>query len=136
MKNIVDTLVADGRFTTLVTALKASQLDANLSGPGPFTVFAPTDDAFKKLPAGTVNSLLKDPQGFYMKKLLTYHIVNRKLMTADIMRLGTINTIQGQDLLVASGNGVIFINGGAKVITPDIVCSNGVIQVIDTVLAP
>jgi uncharacterized surface protein with fasciclin (FAS1) repeats len=136
MKNIVDTLAADGRFTTLVTALKASKLDANLSGPGPFTVFAPTDDAFKKLPAGTVDSLLKDPQGFYSKKLLTYHIVNRKLMAADIMRLGTINTIQGQDLLVASGNGVIFINGGAKIITQDIVCSNGVIQVIDTVLTP
>ena len=136
MMNIVETLAADGRFTTLVTALKASHLDGNLSGPGPFTVFAPTDDAFKKLPAGTVDSLLKDPQGYYLKEMLLYHVVNRELMAADIMRLGTINTLQGQSLLISSGNGVIFVNGGTKIITPDIVCNNGVIQVIDTVLTP
>ena len=135
MMNIVETLAADGRFTTLVTALKASQLDGNLSGAGPFTVFAPTDDAFKKLPVGTVDSLLKDPKG-QLKEILLYHIANRKLMAADVMRLGTINTLQGHSLLIGSSNGVITINGGAKVITPDIVCSNGVIHVIDTVLAP
>jgi uncharacterized surface protein with fasciclin (FAS1) repeats len=135
MKNIVETAAADGRFTTLVAALKAAQLDGNLSGPGPFTVFAPTDDAFKKLPAGTVDSLLKNPQG-QLKQILLYHVVNRKLMAADVMRLGSINTLQGQSLLIGSSNGVITVNGGAKVITTDIVCSNGVIHVIDTVLAP
>ncbi len=136
MKNIVETLAADGRFTTLVTALKAAQLDGNLSGPGPFTVFAPTDAAFKKLPAGTVDSLLKDPQGYYLKKMLLYHVVNRQLMAADIMRVASINTIQGESILIGSSNGVITINGGTKVITPDIVCNNGVIQAIDGVLAP
>jgi uncharacterized surface protein with fasciclin (FAS1) repeats len=134
MKNIVETAAADGRFTTLVAALKATQLDGNLSGPGPFTVFAPTDDAFKKLPAGTVDSLLKNPQG-QLKQILLYHVVNRKLMAADVMRLGSINTLQGQSLLIDVSNGMIFVNGNAKVITTDIVCSNGVIHVIDTVLA-
>lgn len=134
MKNIVETAAADGRFTTLVAALKAAQLDGNLSGPGPFTVFAPTDDAFKKLPAGTVDSLLKNPQG-QLKQILLYHVVNRKLMAADVMRLGSINTLQGQSLLIDVSNGMIFVNGNAKVITTDIVCSNGVIHVIDTVLA-
>jgi len=136
MKNIVETLAADGRFTTLVTALKATQLDSNLSGPGPFTVFAPTDTAFKKLPDGTIDSLLKDPNKFYLKKMLLYHVVNRELTTANIMRLGSINTIEGGSLLIAASNGMIFVNGNAKVISADIVCSNGVIQVIDTVLAP
>jgi len=136
MMNIVETAAADGRFTTLVTALKAAQLDGNLSGPGPFTVFAPTDNAFKKLPAGTVDSLLKDPQGYYLKKMLLYHVVNRELMAADIMRLGSINTIEGQTLQIDVSNGMIFVNGDAKVITTDIVCSNGVIHVLDTVLNP
>jgi uncharacterized surface protein with fasciclin (FAS1) repeats len=136
LKNIVETLAADGRFTTLVTALEASQLDGNLSGPGPFTVFAPTDTAFKKLPAGTIDNLLKDPQGYYLKKMLLYHVVNRELMAADIERLASINTIQGESLLINYSNGVITVNGGAKVITPDIVCSNGVIHAIDTVLTP
>jgi uncharacterized surface protein with fasciclin (FAS1) repeats len=137
MKNIVETAAADGRFTTFVAALKAAQLDGNLSGPGPFTVFAPTDDAFKKLPAGTIDSLLKDPQG-QLKQILLYHVVNRKLMAADIMRLGSINTLQrqGQSLMIDVSNGMIFVNGGTKVITTDIVCSNGVIHVVDTVLTP
>ena len=136
MMNIVETAAADGRFTTLVTALKAAQLDGNLSGPGPFTVFAPTDDAFKKLPGGTVESLLKDPQGYYLKKMLLYHVVNRELMAGDIMRLGSIDTIQGQTLQIDVSNGMIFVNGDAKVVTTDIVSSNGVIHVIDTVLNP
>jgi uncharacterized surface protein with fasciclin (FAS1) repeats len=136
MKNIVETAEADGRFTTLVTALKAAQLDGNLSGPGPFTVFAPTDNAFKKLPDGTIDSLLKDPNKYYLKKMLLYHVVNRELMAADVMRLGSINTIDGGSLLIGVSNGTIFVNGNAKVITADIVCSNGVIHVIDTVLAP
>jgi len=136
MKNIVETAEADGRFTTLVAALKAAQLDGNLSGPGPFTVFAPTDNAFKKLPAGTIDSLLKDPQKYYLKKMLLYHVVNKELMAADVMRLGSIDTLEGQSLLIDVSNGTIFVNGNAKVITADIVCSNGVIHVIDTVLTP
>jgi uncharacterized surface protein with fasciclin (FAS1) repeats len=135
MKNIVETAAADGRFTTLVAALKAAQLEGNLSGPGPFTVFAPTDDAFRKLPAGTVDSLLKDPQG-QLKQILLYHVVNRELMAADVMRLGSINTLQGQSLLIGGSSSLIAINGGAKVITTDIVCSNGVIHIVDTVLIP
>ncbi len=131
---IMDALVADGRFTTLVTALKATQLDVNLSGSGSFTVFAPTDDAFKKLPGGTIDSLLKDPKG-ELKDILRYHEVNRKLMAADIMRLGSINTIEGQSLLVGVSNGVISVDD-AKITSKDKVCSNGVIQVIDTVLTP
>ncbi len=131
---IMDALVADGRFTTLVTALKAAQMDGNLSGPGSYTVFAPTDDAFKKLPGGTIDSLLKNPKG-QLTDILRYHEVNRKLMAADIMRLGSINTIEGQSLLVGVSNGVITVNN-AKITATDIVCSNGVIQGIDTVLAP
>ena len=136
MKNIVETAEADGRFTTLVTALKAAQLDGNLSAPGSFTVFAPTDNAFKKLPDGTVNSLINDPNKFYLKKMLLYHVVNKKLMAADVMRLGSIDTLQGESILVSSSSGVIYLNGGAKIIATDIVCSNGVIHAIDTVLAP
>lgn len=134
--NIVETLSADGRFTTLVTLLKAAQLDGNLSGPGPFTVFAPTDDAFKKLPDGTVDALLKDPKGNYLNKMLLYHVVNGELMAADIMRVGSLNTLAGQTLLIDISNGTIFVNGDAKVITTDTECSNGVIQVVDTVLNP
>ena len=136
MKNIFETAQADGRLTTLVAALKAAQLDGNLSGPGPLTVFAPTDNAFKKLPSGTIDSFLKDPQKYYLKKMLLYHVVNKELMAADVMRLGSINTLQGQSLLIDVSNGAIFVNGNAKVITADIVCSNGVIHVIDTVLTP
>jgi uncharacterized surface protein with fasciclin (FAS1) repeats len=136
MMNIVETAAADGRFTTLVAALEAAQLDDTLSGPGPFTVFAPTDAAFRRLPDGTVDSLLKDPQAYYLKKMLLYHVVNRELMAADLMRLGSVDSLQGQPLQVDTSNGMIFVNGGAKVITTDIVCSNGVIHVIDTVLNP
>ncbi len=136
MKNIVETAEADGRFTTLVTALKAAQMDGSLSGPGPFTVFAPTDTAFKKLPDGTIDNLLKDPNKFYLKKMLLYHVVNKKLMAADVMRLGSIETLQGESILVSSSSGVIYLNGGTKIIATDIVCSNGVIHAIDAVLAP
>jgi uncharacterized surface protein with fasciclin (FAS1) repeats len=136
LKNIVETAEADGRFTTLVTALKAAQLDGNLSGPGPFTVFAPTDNAFKKLPDGTIDSLIKDPHKYYLTKMLLYHVVNKELMAADVMRLGSIDTLEGQSLLIDVSNGTIFVNGNAKVTTADIVCSNGVIHVIDNVLTP
>ena len=136
LKNIVETLAADGRFTTMVAALKATQLDSNLSGPGPFTLFAPTDTAFKKLPAGTMDSLLKDPKKYYLTKTLLYHIVNKELMATDIMRVGSISTVQGESLLINVAGGTISVNGNVKVISTDIVCSNGVIQVVDTVLTP
>jgi uncharacterized surface protein with fasciclin (FAS1) repeats len=135
-KNIVQTLAADGRFTTLVAALKTTQLDSNLSGTGPFTLFAPTDTAFSKLPAGTMDSYLKDPQKYYLTKTLLYHMVNKELMASDIMRVGSINTIQGESLLINVAGGTISVNGNVKVISTDIVCSNGVIQVVDTVLTP
>ena len=135
-KSIVDTLAADGRFTTLVAALRATQLDSNLSAPGPFTLFAPTDSAFNKLPAGTMDSYLKDPQTYYLKKTLRYHMVNKKLMASDIMRVASIDTIQGQSLLINAAGGTIYVNGNVKVISTDIVCSNGVIQVVDTVMTP
>lgn len=134
--NIIETLEADGRFTTLVSLLEASELDANLSAPGPFTVFAPTDTAFTKLPGGTIDAFLKDPQAYYLKKLLLYHVVNKKLMTADMMRVGSIDTAIGKSIQIDVSSGTIFVNGGTKVITPDIVCSNGVIQVTDGVLSP
>jgi len=136
MKNIVEAAEADGRFTTLVTALKAAQLDGNLSGPGSFTVFAPADAAFRKLPDGTVNSLINDPNKFYLKKMLLYHVVNRELKATDIMRLGSIDTLQGESILVTSYSGVIYLNVGTKIIATDIVGSNGVFHAIDTVLAP
>jgi len=136
MKNIVETAEADGRFTTLVTALKATQLEGNLSSPGPFTVFAPTDNAFNKLPDGTIDNLLKDPNKFYLKKMLLYHVVNRELKAADVMRVGSIDTLEGQSLLIGVSSGTIFVNGNSKIITADIECSNGVIHVIDTVLTP
>jgi uncharacterized surface protein with fasciclin (FAS1) repeats len=116
--------------------LKATQLDSNLSGPGPFTLFAPTDDAFKKLPAGTMDAYLKDPQKYYLTKTLLYHMVNKELMASDIMRVGSINTLQGESLLINAAGGTIYVNGNVKIISTDIVCSNGVIQVVDTVLTP
>jgi transforming growth factor-beta-induced protein len=135
-KSIVDTLAADGRFTTLVAALRATQLDSNLSAPGPFTLFAPTDSAFDKLPAGTMDSYLKDPQTYYLTKTLRYHMVNKKLMASDIMRVASIDTIQGQSILINVAGGTIYVNGNGKIISTDIVCSNGVIQVVDTVMTP
>jgi uncharacterized surface protein with fasciclin (FAS1) repeats/plastocyanin len=134
LKSIVDTAVADGRFTTLVTALKAAQLDGTLSGPGPFTVFAPTDDAFKKLPNATVATLLKDPQG-QLKQILLYHVVDGKVMAADVVKLTTAKTLQGSNLKINVTGGKVKVND-ANVIITDIVTSNGVIHVIDTVLIP
>jgi uncharacterized surface protein with fasciclin (FAS1) repeats/plastocyanin len=133
-KNIVQTAVADGRFTTLVAALQAAKLDETLSGPGPFTVFAPTDDAFKKLPAGTVETLLKTPEGD-LKQILLYHVVSGNVMSDAAMNLTTAKTVQGASITLAVKNGSLMVNG-ATVIIKDIKCSNGVIHVIDAVLIP
>jgi len=134
MKTIVETAVADGRFTTLVAALQAAKLDGALSGPGPFTVFAPTDDAFKNLPPGTVESLLKTPEG-QLKQILLYHVVDGKVMAADVVKLSSAKTLQGSNVNITVKEGVVKINDATVKIT-DIQTKNGVIHVIDKVLIP
>jgi len=134
MKTIVETAVADGRFTTLVAAVHAAKLDGALSGPGPFTVFAPTYDAFKNLPPGTVESLLKTPEG-QLKQILLYHVVDGKVMAADVVKLSSAKTLQGSNVNITVTNGVVKINDATVVIT-DIQTKNGVIHVIDKVLLP
>ena len=134
MKTIVETAVADGRFTTLVAAVQAAKLDGALSGPGPFTVFAPTDDAFKKLPAGTVESLLQEPEG-QLKQILLYHVVDGNVMAADVVKLSSAKTLQGSNVNITVAGGVVTINDATVIIT-DIQTQNGVIHVIDTVLLP
>ncbi len=133
--DIVDTAVADGRFTTLVTAVQAAGLVDALKGEGPFTVFAPTDDAFAKLPAGTVESLLEAGNLEQLKSILLYHVVEGNVMAADVTGLSAAPTLLGKDLSVKMDMGSVYINE-AKVIITDIVTSNGVIHVIDSVLLP
>jgi len=131
-KNLVETAIGAGSFNTLVTAVKAAGLVGTLTSPGPFTVFAPTDEAFGKLPKGTVEALLKDiPK---LKSILTYHVVAGKVMAADVVKLRSAKTVQGTALSVDASKGVKI--GGANVLTTDIETSNGVIHVIDTVLIP
>ena len=139
MRNIIETAEADGRFTTFVSSAKATDLNTTLSGDTlsgyeQFTVFIPTDVAFKNLKAGTVETLLKDPQGDLLQILL-YHVVNGKVMAADLGKLTSVETLQGGNLPVSVSNGVITIDG-ANVIVTDIECSNGVIHVVDTVMLP
>lgn len=131
LHNIVDTAVAAGSFTTLCAALTAADLIPTLQGAGPFTVFAPTDDAFKKLPAGTVESLLKDKAK--LAAILTYHVVSGKVMAKDITP-GDVKTVQGTMITLATAGGATV--NGAHVTAADIDCTNGVIHVIDTVLLP
>jgi uncharacterized surface protein with fasciclin (FAS1) repeats len=131
-KTIYDTAVADGRFTTLVAAVNAAKLNGTLNSAGSYTVFAPTDDAFKKLPNGTVATLLKDPEG-KLKQILLYHVVSGTVMAKDARSYA--KTLQGDNITITSVNGTLFAND-AKVIITDITCSNGVIHVIDTVLTP
>ncbi len=132
MADIVDVAVNAGSFTTLVAAVKAAGLVETLKGAGPFTVFAPTDEAFAKLPAGTVEGLLKDlPK---LKKILTYHVVSGKVMAADVVKLKSAKTVEGSEVKIDASNGVKVNN--ATVITPDVAADNGVIHIIDTVLLP
>ncbi len=133
-KNIVDTLAADGRFATLVSAIRAANLTGTLSGPGPYTFFAPTNDAFKALPAGSLNLLLEDPEG-QLKDILLYQTVPEKLSAADITKVKSLKTLLGIDLTVDDLNGVITIDE-IPVVQTDINASNGYIQVIDGVLIP
>jgi uncharacterized surface protein with fasciclin (FAS1) repeats len=132
MSNIVETAVSAGTFKTLVEAVKAAGLVEILSGPGQFTVFAPDDNAFAKLPAGTVEGLLKDiPK---LKDILTYHVVAGKVMSADAAGLKSAKTVQGKELRIDTEDGVKVDK--AKVIKADIEADNGVIHVIDSVLIP
>jgi uncharacterized surface protein with fasciclin (FAS1) repeats len=130
-KDIVETAVGAGNFKTLATALGAAGLIDTLKGPGPFTVFAPTDAAFAKLPPGTVDALLKDKAK--LAAILTYHVVPGKVMAADV-KAGMVKSVQGSDIKVTTNNGVMV--DGAKVTATDIVADNGVIHVIDTVILP
>ncbi len=134
-KDIVDTLVAAGQFKTLAAALTAAGLVDTLKGPGPFTVFAPTDAAFAKLQAGTVDTLLKPESKAKLTAILTYHVVAGKVMAADAVKLKEAKTVNGAMVAVKVDGGNVMINN-AKVTTADIEASNGVIHVIDTVLLP
>lgn len=131
-KDIVDTAVSAGSFTTLATALQAAGLVETLKGPGPFTVFAPTDAAFAKLPKGTVEALLADREK--LTAVLTYHVVPGRVTAADVAGLTAANTVQGQPVRFTTRDGVMV--NDAKVIQPDIMASNGIIHVIDTVILP
>ncbi len=135
-QTIVDIAVADGRFTTLVAALQAAGLVETLSGEGPFTVFAPTDDAFAKLPAGTVENLLKPENLEQLKNILLYHVVSGKVMAADVVGLTSAPTVLGQDITITVKDGKVYLNDTVQVIITDIEASNGVIHVIDAVLLP
>ena len=132
---IVDVAVADGRFTTLAAALEAAGLVETLKGEGPFTVFAPTDDAFAKLPAGTVEDLLKPENLETLKNILLFHVVEGKVMASDVVTLESAETVLGQEVTVRVEDGKVFIND-AEVIITDIETYNGVIHVIDKVLLP
>ncbi|RPH62756.1 MAG: fasciclin domain-containing protein [Chloroflexi bacterium] len=135
-KTIVDVAVADGRFKTLVAALGAAGLVETLQGAGPFTVFAPTDDAFAKLPAGTIDTLLKPENKQKLTDILLYHVVSGKVMAADVVKLTSAPTVLGKDVTITVKDGKVFLNGTVQVIITDIETSNGVIHVIDAVLLP
>ncbi|AOW78634.1 fasciclin [Colwellia sp. PAMC 20917] len=134
-KDIVDVAAANGSFNTLVAAVKAGGLVDTLKGKGPFTVFAPTDEAFAKLPAGTVEMLLKPENKDKLVSILTYHVVAGKVMSTDVVKVDSASTVQGQMLMVKVDGGNVMINN-AKIIMADVKASNGVIHVIDTVLMP
>jgi uncharacterized surface protein with fasciclin (FAS1) repeats len=134
-KDIVETAVEAGSFETLAAALEAAGLVDTLKGEGPFTVFAPTDEAFAKLPEGTVESLLKPENKEKLTAILTYHVVAGKVMAADVVELENAETVQGSEVQIRTADGKVMINN-ARVVKTDIDCTNGVIHVIDTVLLP
>jgi uncharacterized surface protein with fasciclin (FAS1) repeats len=131
-KDIVDTAVQAGSFNTLAKALTEAGLVDTLKGPGPFTVFAPTDEAFAKLPAGTLDALLADKAK--LTKVLTYHVVPGSVMARDVVKMSSAKTVQGQSVRISTGGGVKVDN--ANVVKTDIVARNGVIHVIDSVILP
>ena len=133
-KTIVGVAAGAGQFNTLVAAVKAAGLVDTLNGTGPFTVFAPTDEAFAKLPAGTVESLLKPENKAKLAGILTYHVLTGKVMAADV-KTSSAKTVNGKELAIKAQAGKVMV-GGANVVKTDIAASNGVIHVIDTVLLP
>lgn len=134
MNDIVETAISAGSFKTLVAAVKAAELVDTLKGVGPFTVFAPTDDAFGKLPDGVLQNLLKPENKTKLQGILTYHVVAGKVLAADVLKLKSAKSVQGQDLTIDTSEGVKI--DGANAIKTDIQCSNGVIHVIDAVVIP
>jgi uncharacterized surface protein with fasciclin (FAS1) repeats len=134
-KDIVDTAVAAGSFKTLAKALAAADLVATLKGPGPFTVFAPTDEAFAKLPAGTLDNLLKPENKAMLVRVLTYHVVPGKVMAADVVKISSTKAVSGDALSMKVAGGDVMVDK-ARVVKTDIAASNGVIHAIDHVLLP
>ena len=134
-KDIVDTAVAAGSFNTLAKALTAADLIGTLKDKGPFTVFAPTDEAFAKLPAGTLESLLKPENKAKLQRILTYHVVAGKAMAADVVKMHSAKAVSGDTITIAGHGGTVTVDN-AQVVKADIVASNGVIHVIDSVIVP
>ena len=134
-KDIVDTAVSAGSFKTLAAALTAADLVKTLKGDGPFTVFAPTDEAFAKLPEGTVANLLKPENKAKLVGILTYHVVPGKVMAADVVKLSKAKTVQGGEVTIKVDGGKVMVDN-ANVTKTDIECSNGVIHIIDAVILP
>ena len=135
MANIVEVAAGNESFTTLVAAVKAAGLVDVLAGEGPYTVFAPTDEAFAKLPEGTVEDLLKPENKDKLVAVLTYHVVPGKVMAADVVKIDSATTVQGQNVTIAAGADGVTIDN-ANVVMTDVAASNGVIHVIDTVILP
>jgi uncharacterized surface protein with fasciclin (FAS1) repeats len=135
-KDIVEAAVSTGKFKTLATALEAAGLIDTLKGKGPFTVFAPTDEAFAKLPKETLDALLKDKQR--LTALLTYHVAAKNVASAEIVKFETarLKSVEGSPIAIDTAGGTVTLNGSSKVIQADLVCRNGVIHVIDTVILP
>jgi uncharacterized surface protein with fasciclin (FAS1) repeats len=134
-KDIVDTAVGAGSFNTLVAAVKAAGLVDTLKGPGPFTVFAPTDEAFAKLPKGTVDDLLKPENKAKLTAILTYHVVSGKMMAAEVVKMKSLKSVQGSPIKVTVKGDKVMV-AKATVVKTDVMASNGVIHVIDTVMMP
>nr|CAA9254710.1 hypothetical protein AVDCRST_MAG63-2099 [uncultured Armatimonadetes bacterium] len=132
--DIVDTAVAAGQFSTLARALQAAGLVDTLKGPGPFTVFAPTDAAFAKVPEATLTALLADPAR--LRAVLTYHVVQGRVLAADVLQLQSAGSVQGEPIRIAVTGGTVRLNGSSTVTRTDITAANGVIHVLDTVLMP
>ena len=134
-KDIVDTAISAGSFKTLVAAVQAAGLVETLKGEGPFTVFAPTDEAFAKLPAGTVEELLKPENRAKLQAILTYHVVPGRLLAEDVVGLKSARTAQGQEVMISLKDGAAMVDD-ARIVETDIMASNGVIHVIDAVILP
>ena len=133
-EDIVQTATEAGSFKTLLTAVKAAGLVDTLQGKGPFTVFAPTDAAFAALPAGTLDGLLKDPAA--LKKILLYHVVSGSVIADKVVGLTSATSVEGSPIAISVKDGTVYLNDSAKVVTPDVMASNGVIHVIDKVILP